>query len=159
MTSLKMWRDKRSGRTGQKAGDAVLKYIMSQTDESLTHEKGTIFSTEDRVFVGRVCATDQYLQRGIVHFSNISKDQHRSLVNEKKDLYYLFITVKDGNAHFWTVPSRIIGSALSELTPKPDTSTCFLRIVEKNGKFYIGETNISRYHDKVAIRTAALVKA
>ena len=148
MSNAQVWKDNRSGRLGRKAGNLVLSRVQRVEKEPIMHEKGTIFSTAHKVFVARVCSTTSYLQAGIVHFCNMSRDQHRSLRRYRKQTVYLFITVQDGYIHYWTVPGKIVASVMARLTPKPNTSTCFLRITEEDGKFFLGGSNISKFHHK-----------
>lgn len=143
-----IWNDNRSGNLGRIAGSLVLNKIMKLGKSSkIFHEKGTIFSSEEQVFIGRVCATDSYLQSHIAHFSNLSKDQNKQVAIDYPDkkLSYVFITVGKNCLNFWLVPAAVIEEELKYLPVKPDHKSCFLRIVERNRKYFIGSQDITKY--------------
>lgn len=147
---MKVWNDNRSGVLGQSIGNRVLNEV-SKKEGPAVHRKGTVFSIGDKIYIGRVCASDKYLQKGIVHFCNISPDQHAEF--NESDLHYLFITLMGKTAHYWKVPAKIIKSEMNNLSPKNETETCFLRICEQDGKYKIGKTNISKYHNSIDFKT------
>jgi len=147
----KVWGDKRSGALGCLAGNAVLAKLQEAEREKVTHEKGTTFVTPEKVFVGRMCSSDKYLQKGIAHFCNMSMQQHEAVMGMGKEAHYLFITVSGTTVHYWIVPAKIVGSILPQLSPKPDNTTRFLRITEKDGKYFLGDKNVTQYHHELSL--------
>lgn len=155
---LKVWADRRSGPIGCLSGNAVLAVLQEQEGENIVHEKGTVFGTSKKLFVGRMCSSDQYLQKGIAHFCNMSIQQHEQMMEEKRELRYLFITVQGDEVHYWDVPGRVIGAVLPKLSAKPDGTTRFLRITEKDGKYFLVNKNITQYHKSITIKISDLKK-
>lgn len=153
--SQKVWQDKRSGAVGSAAGNLILGRLQQIEEEPIVHEKGTVFSTSGKVFVCRVCSSPSYLQKGIVHFCNMSKDQNKAVLRYRKEVWYLFITVERPNIRFWLVPGKIVQNTMRGLKPKPNTSTCFLRITEEDGRYYLGNQDITKYYQDYSARGRA----
>lgn len=151
----KVWSDNRSGEVGQLAGNIVLDRIRTP-NTSVVHRKGTVFDCGNKTYIGRICSSDDYLQGGMVHFCNMNKEQHNTLVEESKSLYYVFITVSKSTIHYWIVPGRVVGEVLKQLPTKPDSTTCFLRITEDSGKYLLANKNITRYHSSVDLGRSAV---
>lgn len=150
----KLWNDNRSGSVGQKVGNIVLGEIAKKEGISvkqIVHEKGTTFSTPKSILVGRICSSTEYLQKGVVHFCNLSEAQADEIEQSKKKSHFLFVTIIDKTAHYWYVPAKTISQILQTLTPKPSASSCFLRIHDVDGEYRIGDVNISRYHSTVKL--------
>ena len=70
------------------AGNLVLADI-ERSGESLALFKGTTFTGQSALYVGRVCAKDDYLQEGMLHWANLSPSQHQALSHHGKELFYL----------------------------------------------------------------------
>ena len=152
----KLWADRRSGALGCYAGSAVLAVLQEAERDKVEHEKGTVFGTPKKLFVCRFCQTNihNYLQKGIAHFCNLSMDQHQEVTEkdeQKRDVYYVFITVSGNVADYWVVASKVIGEILPSLKAKPDGTTRFLRITTKNDKYYIGERNVTSSHRQLKL--------
>jgi hypothetical protein len=139
---MMLWKDGRSGPAGCMAGNLVLADIERSGDK-IAPRKGTTFTGRKCIYVGRVCAKDDYLQKGTRHWANISPAQHQALTLEGgrqgKDLYYLFITATHEPAavHYWKVPGKLIGEFLSQLPVKASDESCWIRIREEDGYQYL----------------------
>lgn len=157
-SGLKVWADRRSGPVGCLAGNAVLAVLQEREKEDVFHEKGTVFGTSSKILVCRMCSSDKYLQKGIVHFCNMSMQQHDQVMKEDREVFYLFITVKNGEVHFWLIPGKTIGTVLPAMSSKPDGTTRFLRITEKDGRHYLAGRNISSYHEVISLKPSDLAK-
>lgn len=148
-----IWEDNRSGKNGKAIGNMVLGHIHRKTGKPIKHEKGTVFSTEDTLLVGRVCTNDSYLSGDTVHFCNMSMAQHESITSSWKKSFYLFISVKGRIIHYWLVPGNVIGKILPTLAVKDSTPASIIRIVSEDGKvFWLGGVNITRYHSTILLR-------
>lgn len=152
---LKAWTDQRSGKLGRAAGNQVLSHL-SDDFGAIEHIKGTIFRSPSHIIVGRVCAYDDYLQNKVAHFCNMSTTQveanKAAAQEDRRKLVFLFITVGKTAIDYWVIPSRVVEDRLKTLTPKPNSTTCFLRVTETGGRFYLGSANITRYHGQLPIR-------
>jgi hypothetical protein len=139
---MKMWKDGRSGLAGCLAGNLVLADIERAGDK-IAARKGTTFTGRKSVYIGRVCAKDDYLQKGQRHWANLSRTQHQALAMESshqgKELVYHFITARHEppTVHYWKVPGQLIGEFLRPLPVKPSDECCWIRICEENGKQYL----------------------
>jgi hypothetical protein len=157
-TALKVWADRRSGPIGCLAGNAVLAVLQDEEGEAILHEKGTTFVTSRKSFVGRMCSSDKYLQKGIVHFCNMSMQQHEIVMKQRRQVSYLFITVTGESVNYWIVPGKIVGQLLPSLNTKPDGTTRFLRISEKDGKYFLSGKNVTAYHKQLTLKPSDLAK-
>src|SRR5438093_13323406 len=90
-----LWDDGRSGAAGCAAGNIAL-HELEAREGPIKKIKGTTFESAKALIVGRVCASDAYLEEPILHWANASWDQHLELTRAAKDagkeLIYLFIT-------------------------------------------------------------------
>lgn len=147
VTKTTAWKDQRSGPGGCLAGNLVLDRIQSN-GESFNRLKGTIFTSDERLVVGRVCTSESYLTGPWVHFCNIRKSYHKSLIEESngKPIYYVFISVKDGSIHYWLVPHDVVGKILRKAKAKQSDAACIVRIREQDGKYDIMGHDITQYH-------------
>jgi hypothetical protein len=124
------------------AGNLVLADIECG-GEKIAPRKGTTFTGRKGIYVGRVCAKDDYLQKGQRHWANISPAQHQTLNLESsrqgKNLCYLFITAtqEPPTVHYWKVPGKVVGEFLGQLPVKASDESCWIRIREENGKQYL----------------------
>jgi hypothetical protein len=146
MIGSDIWTDNRSGHAGRLIGDLTLQRI-AQKGEEFSREKGTTFSTVNRVVVGRVCSNAEYLL-GDAHFCNISKAQHRGMLKlaGDKSLFYLFITLAQKMVNHWLVPAKIVGEVISQAKTKGSDKSCLLRIVETSGgRYVLNGKDITRY--------------
>lgn len=151
---LDIWQDNRSGNVGCITGNIILSQFAKEKGlkkKEVVHEKGTIFSTPEHIIVGRICASDQYLQKDIAHFCNMSPSQTKSIKHDKKEPLYLFITVSKSLVHYWLVPGKIVDHVMRHLETKPSSPSCFLRITDKSGKFFLGSENITQFHRSIPI--------
>ncbi len=145
----KIWSDSRSGVIGCMVGNFLLDHLSRCEEEPIVHDKGTIFSTAKRIFVGRSCSSSNYFQQGkspVVHFCNMSKEQHQSLNAGPKQLWYLFFTVTDDSIRYWLIPGKVVWRVLKNLKAKPSSSTCILRISQKGNETCLGSKKVSQYH-------------
>jgi hypothetical protein len=167
---MKLWKDGRSGPAGCVAGNLVLADI-ERFGESLALFKGTTFTGQSALYVGRVCAKDDYLQEGMLHWANLSPSQHQALSHHGKELFYLFITAtREPAIHYWKVPGRVLGRFIGTLPIKRSDHSCWIRIREENGKQFLEGGNqtkgkgpeVTQYHHEIPLgrhETAALKTA
>lgn len=171
---MNLWNDGRSGPAGCFAGNLVLSDLEKAGDK-IAARKGTTFTGKNNIFIGRVCATDDYLQKGLLHWANISHNQHRMLASEAnrqgKELCYLFITGTQHPAavHYWKVPSNLVEEVLLSLPVKSSDESCAVRICEENGKeVFVGDRrlhqglDVTQHHHKIVLgpeEVAAFQKA
>jgi hypothetical protein len=171
---MELWKDGRSGPAGCVAGNLVLADIEFAGDK-LAARKGTTFSGRNCLYVGRVCAKDDYLQKGTRHWANLSPTQHQTLAleagREDKEMFYLFITATRAPAavHYWKVPGKVVGKLLRSLPVKPSDDSCWIRIREESGKQFLEggkanglEVEVTRYHHEIPLgadQAAALQQA
>ncbi len=150
--TTRVWIDNRTGPVGRIAGNLVLGRIQQLEGEKISKDRGTVFSTSDKTFVGRVCATDEYLQPGVVHFCNMSPRQTKNVETDKKSVHFIFITISGNIIHYWIVPKKTVEEVLENASPKPSSKTCHLRIMEKDEQFFLGDKNITQYHQTIRIK-------
>jgi len=149
--TTKVWTDNRTGPLGCMAGNLVLGRIQQLEREKILCNKGTVFSTSNKMFIGRVCASDRYLQRDIAHVCNISLRQTQNISTEKKLIYFLFITISSHIIHYWIVPKETVKKVLKNTQQKPFSKTYFLRITKKHQHFFLGDKDITQYHQTIPI--------
>lgn len=133
-------------------GDMVLDHIRKEVGGPVEHEKGTTFSTEQAVIVGRVCSKDDYLTGDIVHFCNMSQAQHDAVSSHGKKVQYLFISVMGKEIHYWLVPGVVIGRILPGLAVKASTPSSILRVTFDGKSYWLEGTSITRYHQVIRMR-------
>lgn len=152
------WQDRRSGPVGCLAGNIILSDI-SKPGETFHNVEGTIFASEERVVVGRICSQGNYiLKENKIHFCNISKTSYKNLRKkyESLEIYYLFITVLPHCVHYWLIPYDLMGKILSRAKVKSDNSS--MLYTYKSGEVYsISGIDISEYH-RVKILNPSLIK-
>lgn len=158
--SSNLWNDGRSGDTGCVAGNRVLRQLESETS-TFRKLKGTTFESDQAVWIGRVCSNDTYLHPGVLHWANLSVDQHRDMksfaADQQKELIYLFITATESPAaiHFWTIPAVVIDRVLSDRGKQVRGTTCVIHIVELGSDHMIGKQSVGAYHNTVALDDTA----
>jgi hypothetical protein len=171
---MKLWKDGRSGPAGCVAGNLVLAEL-ERIGDKIAPRKGTTFTGRNNVYIGRVCATDEYLQKGQRHWANLSLSQNQVMAMESsrdgKELCYLFITAthEPPTVHYWKVPGRVISKFLQPFAVKPSDQSCWIRIREENGKQCLegGEAapkglEVTQYHQEIRLgegQTATLREA
>lgn len=155
---LKEWKDRRSGPVGCLAGNIVLDSIQLDGEE-LRRLKGTIFYSEKRLIVGRACSSTEYLVAPFVHFCNLTPTHHRNLLRaaQGKSAYYLLLTVRGKEIHYWFVPHKVMGTALRRAKPKKSDSACIIRVRERAGKYDILGVDITDCH-KFLVVNPSLVR-
>jgi hypothetical protein len=151
--------DRRSGAVGNIAGDIVLKHLEQEFGEQIEKEKGTIFSTNSKVLLRRLCASKEYLQSED-HLSNLSISQHRELKQQRRKFFYLYITVEEENIEYWLIPSLVMDKIIPQLDKKSDGVNCFVRIYNDQDRYILGGKNITKYYRSIKKPThfADLVK-
>lgn len=156
---LKEWQDRRSGPVGCLAGNVTLDSIRAP-GENFKRLKGTIFFSDKRVVVGRICSNRSYLAGGFVHFCNITTTHHANLFKEAggKPVYYLMLTVCENEIHYWLIPHHVAGQALKKAKAKQSDSACLLRIKENNGKYEMLGVDITPYHHFIVINPSLVRK-
>jgi hypothetical protein len=155
---MEEWRDKRSGPAGCFAGNLVLQHLQNKYGGPIVREKGTIFGTSKRVYVGRV-ANDGYLAGAEKHICNISPRQQRQVAARagRREVYYLFIALAQAarpSVHFWLIPARVVARVTDGLPVKDSDKSCFVRITESRGKYRIGRVDVTRYHGELPLSRA-----
>jgi hypothetical protein len=152
-----LWKDGRSGLAGCYAGNLALVDIARKHNERLSARKGTTFNGRRALLVGRVCSTDAYLNKGTAHWANLGPEQHAEVATEakalRKNLVYLFITAtaKPPGVHYWALPGELVGRVLPSLPVKEVDKSCHIRIQEKDGRYFLQDLDISKYHSTVSL--------
>jgi hypothetical protein len=104
-------------------------------------------------------SSDEYLQKGIAHFSNLSMQQHEQVNETEREVFYLFIRISGHTVHYWVVPAKVISHVLPTLPTKPDKTTRFLRIMEKDGgRYFLGDKNITSTHHELSLNSREVAK-
>ncbi len=161
------WNDGRSGESGRFAGNLVLDHLDPGGNQISKH-KGTVFIDDRRCFIGRVVADDVYLSVGVLHWANISADQHREFVQfateTRRDLFYLFITAHPGSqtVQFWKVPASVLDRELRRRGKDERGSVFGLHISERAGKHMLGEEDVIAHYAEFNVApesSAALTSA
>ena len=149
-----LWKDHRSKPAGCFAGNKVLKALRPKLG-NIEHEKGTVFSIKrkgkrKKYYIGRVCSNQTYLatSRDEKHFANVSRSQLAAYKSISGDVYYLFITLSGSKIDFWAIPLPLIERILKNLPEKEDGSS-FIRIYEEEGRYWIEETDVTKYHQSI----------
>ena len=147
MSVLHEWQDKRSGTVGCLAGNIVLEDIQ-RDNERFKRLKGTIFISDRRVVVGRMCASESYLAGDWVHFCNLTRTHHKAVWTEAngKEVWYVFVTVRDESVHYWMVPHAVVTKILNKTKEKKSDSACIIRIKATDKKFDALGIDITSYH-------------
>jgi hypothetical protein len=158
-TQSKEWQDRRSGPVGCLAGNLTLDSIRMSSEE-FKRLKGTIFFSDKRLIVGRVCSRQSYLAGSFVHFCNLTSAHHRNLVKfaEGRDIFYLLLTVSGKEIHYWLLPHKVMGQALRKAKPKKSDSACIIRVREHNGKYDMLGVDITQYHQHLVINPSLVRK-
>ena len=153
----RLWKDNRSGVDGKAIGNVVLDHLRKKIGGEVKHEKGTVFSNDRMIVVGRICTSDAYLTGSIVHFCNMSQVQHESLNQQRRTVMYLFITASNQVIHYWLVPGSVIGRVLPTLAVKNSTPSSIIRITREGKKFRLGNISITRYYGSISAKGARYV--
>jgi len=146
------WQDRRSGPVGCLAGNFVLDSIRKPGEEFKRY-KGTIFVSDKRMIVGRICSRQSYLAGNFVHFCNLTTTHHRNLVKEAegREIFYLLLTVKGKEIHYWLIPHRVMGQALRKAKPKKSDSACIIRVRETNKGYEMLGIDVSQHHHHLVV--------
>lgn len=154
---LKTWQDQRSGPVGCLAGNIVLEKI-AKAGESFKRLKGVIFISDERMIIGRMCSSQDYLAPGWVHFCNLTTGHHKSMSQEAggREIFYLMISVSGKEIHYWLIPHSVVGRALRKAVPKKSDSACILRIREQNGKYDMLGVDVTEYKHTITINPRVL---
>src|SRR4051794_37268204 len=152
-----LWTDGRSGAAGCVAGNFVLSQLNDGTIKRL---KGTMFESSSALLIGRVCATDEYLQPPIVHWANASWDQHVEMKQDAaaagKKLAYLFITASSDPAEvrYWRVPGSVVEAAFELRCKNKRGDTCAVHISAEKSNYYVGKVDVTKYFKTVEVNPA-----
>ena len=153
---MDIWNDGRSGIAGCFAGNIALAAISSG-EHDIEKLKGTTFSTPRELIIGRVCASDGYLGGSVLHWANVSWDQHCDLEREarsqKKQLLYLFVTASGdpSGIHYWRVPGSIVRLAIEQRERNHRGATAAVHILASGERNLLGTTDISAMRSSVAL--------
>lgn len=155
---LTEWQDQRSGPAGCIVGNVVLEEIQGK-GEVFKRLKGTVFISDSRLVIGRMCTTETYLTSDWIHFCNLTKGHHRSMKQAagNRSVEYLFITVRDNEIHYWTIPHRVVSRILARASVKKSDSASILRIKAHNGKYLMMGRDVTMFH-KVFLLHPGLIR-
>ncbi len=130
----------------------VLADIRDAQGEVFQERKGTTFRGRATLWVGRACATDDYLNARDRHWANLSIAQHREVMSEARlesiCVKYLFITalMNQSTIHYWMVPGDVIDRiAFAAHQDDPDFVYA-LHIRENAELFEIEGEDVTRFH-------------
>lgn len=160
---MKRWTDGRSGESGRYAGNLVLDQIDPAGNQISKH-KGTVFVDSHRCWVGRVVADDAYLMKGVLHWANISADQHRELLQFAREtqrvLLYLFVTAHPDSrtVRFWQVPAAVLNRELKRRGKDGHGFVLGLHISDRAGRHMLGEEDVTEHFTESAIDAASTVE-
>lgn len=156
---MNVWDDGRSGEAGRVAGNLVLAEL-DKTERPIAKLKGTVFESAKALLVGRVCSSSEYLAGDVLHWANVSWDQHREVADEAKSrgkrFEYLFITASSDPpvVRFWRVPADTVATYLADRGKKSRGETCALHIVEDAGRQLLGRHDVTAFHGQVTVAGA-----
>jgi hypothetical protein len=157
------WTDGRSGESGRYAGNLVLDHI-DPSGHQISNHKGTVFIESHRCWIGRVVADDAYLTAGVLHWANVSADQHREMMQfgkeTRRDLLYLFVTAHPDLRliRFWQVPAAVLERELKRRGKDAGGSVLGLHISEREGRHMLGEADVTEYYAEFKIDPVASAK-
>jgi hypothetical protein len=103
---------------------------------------------------------DGYLGAGVLHWANVSSDQHRELTQYSKEtgrqLIYLFITAHPelGLVRFWQVPAAVIEREFGRRGKTVAGSVMGLHISDKDGRHMLGEEDVTEHSAELKIDSA-----
>lgn len=152
---MHIWKDGRSGLAGCIAGNIALQATFAEAE--VRKLKGTTFITPSFLIVGRVCASDDYLGGAVLHWANLSWDQHceleRRAKSQEKQLLYLFVTASSTPAavHCWRVPGEMVKAAIEERGKNSPGATAAIHILWTGDRHLLGDADITALHTAVSL--------
>jgi len=150
---MDIWSDGRSGLVGCFAGNIALEAVSGQCE--IRKLKGTTFSTPSQLIIGRVCASDHYLGASVLHWANVSWDQHcdleREAKAEDKQLLYLFVTASGDpvSVHYWCVPADMVRLAIEQRGKNRRGATAAVHILASGERNLLGTTDVTSLYSVV----------
>jgi hypothetical protein len=153
---METWNDGRSGVAGCIAGNIAINAINSE-QKPIRKLKSTIFDTNEHIIIGRVCASDDYLIGSVLHWANLSWDQHceieRDAARERKRFLYLFVTASADpvGVRYWLVPADIVRLAIQKRGKDYRGATAAIHIVDDDGRHVLGNADVTSLHAEAAL--------
>jgi hypothetical protein len=153
---MNRWNDGRSGEAGCIAGNLVLDHL-DPSGHRIQHIRGTVFGSNDSVWIGRVVGDESYLHHGVLHWANNSWDQHTDWLREvkqtKRKLIYLFITarVSEGAVQYWQVPAAYLTEELERRRKNVRGAVLGLHISLKGDQHLLGLRDVTSLFHEVKI--------
>ena len=156
LKGLDLWGDDRSGAAGRYCGNIVLSRL-SGGDLRKLKGSALAFANEDTVFLGRAVGTDSYLNGSVLHWANLSHNQHdrfaREAMTTGRELRYLFVTgsLEQAGIHVWNVPSDVVQRHFERRSAGRDGTSVPLHIVQSGAKHLLGPDDVQAFHSFIAL--------